>query len=230
MMFISPYHSLSALWRATVQSPLVRGKPELHHSDLFSLEDLPGAHCSHHPWSALTLPKGYCQCRQLHLFLWVSWPWSEFGWNQNLHQSFVPDQIIWWDVFRVFLWAFTVVSPRATVWSSHIEHYRFCFLTACRPQLEEPKSCMCGWGMSIFSLADCKCHLYVNFSDCMPPFCFGDVDASVAFTSDWSYMRKKILKGHSILSVYAICSMASNGSYNGSVAVLAVLKWWWEYR
>lgn len=42
-MFISPYRGLSALGRATVQSPFVREKPELHHSDLFSLEDLPGA-------------------------------------------------------------------------------------------------------------------------------------------------------------------------------------------
>jgi len=56
IMFIPPYRSLSALGRATVQSLFTKGKPDLHHSELFSLEDLPGDRCSHRPLSALTLP------------------------------------------------------------------------------------------------------------------------------------------------------------------------------
>lgn len=169
MMFISPYHSLSALWRVTAQSPFVRGKPELHHSDCFPWKTCQG------PIAPITrgllwrCPKGIVNVGSFTCFCGFHDPWVNLDEIKNWHQSFVPDQIIWWDVLRVFLWAFTVVSPRATVWSSHIEHYCFCFLTASKPQLEEPKFCMCGWGTSIFSLADCKCHLYVNFSDCLPP-------------------------------------------------------------
>ncbi|XP_055657648.1 uncharacterized protein LOC114012624 [Falco peregrinus] len=58
---IKCYSNLSSPGRARVQSPSVRGKPELRHSDLFSLEDVPGAHHSQHLRSALTLPAGCCQ-------------------------------------------------------------------------------------------------------------------------------------------------------------------------
>lgn len=89
-LFISPYHRISALERATIQSSVLRRKPELCHLDLgFS-----GRLARHRLLpSAPRLPLVYCQCRQFHLFLWGLWPLSGFGINQNFHQSCVPDQI-----------------------------------------------------------------------------------------------------------------------------------------